>query len=330
MAIRIIRAGVLTTVQDLGRPMFRGQAVPTSGAMDQLSARLANKAVGNPDGSALIEFNYGGASFSVECDLLIAYSGYGAIYTVNGVDLPCNRPLFIPAGTSITLKENLQGSRSYLAVAGGWKVTEIMGSRSTYLSGGFGGFEGRALEANDLLINEACMSPLSKSILEHLKSSEINFPKWSISDSRFVLKNEVRVVPAQEFLWFDAISIISLLTKSFVVNAQGNRMGIPIDGPLMSRRKTDELLSTAVTIGTIQVTGNGNLVLLMADAQTTGGYPRIAQVASVDLVACAQMRPNKEIFFKEISSDEAEELYLEREMHLKQLDATIAYKFMIE
>lgn len=330
MVISILRPGMLTTVQDLGRVMFRGQAVPTSGAMDQLSARLANKAVGNTDGSAVIEFHYGGASLVAESAILIAYSGYGALFQVNGINLPCNRPVFIPAGTVINLSENMQGVRSYLAVAGGWEVPEILGSKSTYLPAGFGGFEGRALKAGDLLTSNAHLRPLSQSILNLLAGSNINFPKWSISDSRFLIKNEVRVVPAQEFLWFDALSIINLLTKPFVLNAQGNRMGIPVDGPLMNRRKSSELLSTAVVAGTLQVTGNGKLMLLMADAQTTGGYPRIAQVAAVDLPVCAQMRPNKEIYFKEISSDEAEELYLEREMHLKQLDAAIAYKFSNE
>jgi antagonist of KipI len=330
MQIKIIKPGLLTSIQDLGRPLFRGQAVPIAGAMDQLSARLANKIIGNHEGAAVIEFTYANASFVTQTDVLVAFTGYGAQWQVNGLNLPANRPVFMQSGTSVTLVSTEVGARSYLAVLGGWQVPDVLGSKSTYLMAGFGGYQGRVLKTDDVLKNDTRLSMRSKTILDMLKGDSLNYPKWSIANTRFLLSNQIKVVPAQEFTWFDSNSIINFLSKPFTLTNQSNRMGLNFDGSVMDRIKKDELLSTAVTMGTVQVNGEGNLILLMAEGQTTGGYPRIAQVAAVDLHLCAQLKPNDQVFFKEISREEAETLYLEREIYLKQLAATIEHQLYIK
>jgi len=131
-----------------------------------------------------------------------------------------------------------------------------------------------------------------------------------------------------ESSWFDSESVRTLFCESFTMTMQSNRMGYRLKGSMMQRVNSSELLSTAVTMGTIQVTGNGDLILLMADCQTTGGYPRIAQVASVDLPLCGQLKPGDQIFFKEISRAEAEMLYIEREQNLQKVKAALRVRFL--
>jgi antagonist of KipI len=330
MQIRIIKPGLLSTIQDMGRDLYLSQAVPVSGAMDSLSARIANKAVGNTDNEAVIEFTYADAAFIVETDLLIAYAGDGAILKVDDKKLPPERPIYIPAGTIIKLTNMPTGCRTYLTVAGGWDVPDVLGSKSTYLTAGFGGLEGRAFKACDELNNGKLLSNITQKIIGKLKADHINYTKWSIPRQLLLPadRKSIRVVAANEFDWFDKQSIVGFLSTAYVIGQRSNRMGYHLEGATIDRIKKDELLSTAVTPGTIQITGNGSMVLLMADCQTTGGYPRIAQVAAVDIPLCAQLKPGDAIYFKQINRDEAEMLYLERERDLQRLTTAVHYKFL--
>jgi len=329
MEICILKPGVLSTIQDLGRMDYLNQAIPVSGAMDQLSARIANKAVGNSEGDAVIEFTYAAAEFKAETEILIAYAGDGATIYANGEKLPTERPIFVLAETVIKLINNPDGARTYLAIAGGWNVPEVLGSKSTYLTAAFGGYEGRILKTGDHLKSSENLSETSISILNRLRGNTIKYLQWSIPKALLLPKDHktIRVVPAREFTWFDSQSIIGFLSDSFSIGLNSNRMGYHLEGNKINRIKNDELLSTAVFPGTIQVTGSGNLVLLMADCQTTGGYPRIAQVASVDLPLCAQLKPGDHIRFSEISKEDAEFLYIEREKELARLTLAINSKF---
>ncbi|MBC6111440.1 biotin-dependent carboxyltransferase family protein [Pedobacter fastidiosus] len=329
MEIKILKPGMLSSIQDLGRMDYLDQAIPVSGAMDQLSARIANKAVGNSDSDAVIEFTYAAAEFKAETEILIAYAGDGATLSVNGEKLQAERPIFIPSETVIKLVNNPDGARTYLAVAGGWNVPEVLGSNSTYLTAGFGGYGGRTLKAGDHLKSFLNLSESSSIILRELKGDKIKYLSWNIPKALLLPQDRktIRVFPAKEFTWFDSQSIIGFLSDSFSIGLNSNRMGYHLEGNKINRVEKDELLSTAVFPGTIQVTGSGNLVLLMADCQTTGGYPRIAQVASVDLPLCAQLKPGNSIRFSEISKEEAEFLYIEREKELARLTLAINSRF---
>lgn len=329
MQVTIVKPGLLSTIQDLGRSAFLAEAVPISGAMDPLSARLANLSIGNLETDAVIEFTYGNASFHCDTDILLAFCGAGATLMVGNEKLPAARALFLPAKTTVTLINNENGARTYLAVAGGWDLPLVLLSRSTYLQGNFGGYNGRALKMNDVLNNQNDLTKTSKIILSELKGTKIKFTSWGVYEvlSNLKDKNNIRIIPGREFSWFEAQSINDFLCAAFLVDIKSDRMGISLKGPLIKRINFAELLSTAVCPGTIQVNGNGELILLMADCQTTGGYPRIAQVAMVDLPKCAQLKPGDPISFTEISYLEAEQLYLEQEVEMKKLAATIYMKY---
>ncbi|SEL14391.1 antagonist of KipI [Parapedobacter koreensis] len=317
---------MMSTIQDMGRWGYLSQGVPISGAMDRLAARIANLAVGNTGEQAVIEFTYGNAAFQAETDILLAYSGDGAILEANSTPLPPDRPLFIPTGTYIHLATNPSGCRSYLAVAGGWDVPEALGSRSTYTTAAIGGLQGRALQGGDMLQACSSLTDITVELFRRLQRQTINYPPWGIARWLFLSKkrNTVRIVPAHEFTWFRGESVVNFLSSPFTVSTTSNRMGYQLDGPPTHRFVSRELLSTAVAPGTIQVTGNGSLVLLMADCQTTGGYPRIAQVAAVDMPLCAQFKPGDIIYFKEISRIEAEKLYIHHENQLSKLAIALA------
>jgi antagonist of KipI len=186
MQIRILKPGLMSTIQDMGRYQYLSQAVPVSGAMDRLSACMANKALGNGDNAAVVEFTYADAAFIAETDLLISYAGDGAVLTSEEHQLPAGRPLFILSGTIIKLINAPSGSRIYLAVAGGWDVPEILGSKSTYLAAGFGGLDGRVLQQGDILKNEQRLTDGTKKIWESLKGDKVSYPGWSITGQSFL------------------------------------------------------------------------------------------------------------------------------------------------
>jgi len=326
MQIRITKPGLLSTIQDMGRLMYFAQAVPVSGAMDKLSARMANKAIGNVDEAAVIEFTYATAEFIAETDILISYAGDGAFLQTEQLHIPAEKPVFIPRGTIVKLVNNPTGSRTYLAIAGGFDVPQVLGSRSTYLTGAFGGLEGRQLKKDDVLCAHEQLSAISAKIMTQLKGNYIKYTRWGLSRYSFLPVNRkvIHVIPANEMSWFEAESIINFLSAPFTLSDRSNRMGYHLQGPIINRLVNEELLSTAVTPGTIQVTGHGNPLLLMADCQTTGGYPRIAQVAAVDLPLCAQLKPGDRILFEEISLADAEMLYIGRERDLQKVTTAIA------
>jgi antagonist of KipI len=329
MKIRIKRAGLMATIQDLGRHYYLSQGVPVSGAMDGLSAQIANLSLGNDANDAVIEFTQSGASFVTEDDMLICLSGSGACLKTEIRRLPLHRPLFIPAGTNLYLENAPPGSRSYLAVAGGWQVPEALGSRSTYITARFGGLDGRFLKEKDILKSTGRFTAATTAIWNDLKGNAINYPNWGVARDLFLpgdLKS-IRVMRGREFDWFDKASTGSFFSAEYVLGHNSNRMGYQLVGKPMQRAIEGELLSTAVTPGTIQVTNNGDLVLLMADCQTTGGYPRIASVAAVDLPLCAQLKPGDAINFKEISWKEAEKLYIQHQLELRKLAVTIRQRY---
>jgi len=330
MRIRIIKPGLLSTIQDMGRSAYLSQAVPVSGAMDSLSARIANCAIGNADDAAVIEFTYAGAELVTETDLLIAYAGDGAILSLAVGDIPCERPVFIPAGSTIKLVNNPSGSRTYLAIAGGFDVPEILGSRSTYTRAVIGGYNGRQLQAGDVLNSIDQLSSTAKNILKMLHGDYPDYPNWSLARQLLLPtdKKAIRVVRAHEFSWFDKASTDAFLSTPYTLSLRSDRMGYLLEGTAINREVNTELLSTAVTPGTIQVTGSGSMVLLMADCQTTGGYPRIAQVALVDMPLCGQLKPGDAIYFYAIIRQEAEMLYIEQEKKLLKLANTVNSKFL--
>ena len=329
MRIKIIKPGIFSTVQDLGRTQFLDQAVPVSGVMDQVSARIANLLVGKDAGAALIEIVDGNFECITQADVLMALVSGNAYFEIGNNAAPINRPLFIPKGSIIQLKNNIAGRYAYLAVAGGWDVPEVLGSKSTFVTAAFGGHNGRLLKKDDELVATQTLSKQNEILFQHFKSETVNWPAWSVPARQFLSasNSKIRIIMGREFDWFEDLSVTDFLTKPYQFT-NANRMGYRLEGSKIFRKKSqqNELLSTAVVPGTIQVTGDGSLILLMADCQTTGGYPRLAKVAEVDLPICAQLKPGHSIHFELINLQEAEKLYLDLQSDLQKLATAIQLK----
>jgi antagonist of KipI len=330
MGLRILKPGVLSTIQDLGRWGYQAAGVPVSGAMDRYSMQLANMLCGNPPGLPVIETAWHGAQFLAESDLLLSCCGGGASLHVNGVAVPHDRPVFIPAYSLLTLDPTRRGFYTYLAVAGGFRAGQVMGSASTYTPSKLGGIGGNALQAGLMLDAGMDKTGLSLRIEASLQQEPglVSYPAWGIGQDAVSIDNTViRATEGPEYHWFDPAAADAFWQSFFTLSVRSNRMGSRLEGHRIQATAAGELLSTAVTRGTVQVTLDGTPVVLMADAQTTGGYPRIAQVAAVDIPQLVQLRPGEGFRFSRISGEQAEELYLEQETKLRQVQRNIALRF---
>ncbi len=330
MSLRIIKPGISTTLQDAGRPGFQAAGVPVSGAMDTDSMRMANILCGNEPGLVVLETTLHGAEWLVEEEQLIAISGGGASLLINNHPVPFNRAIRVKACSLLSLKPAQTGCRSYLAVAGGFKAKSDLNSMSTYKTASFGGHEGRALKAGDLLKWNPEKTSLSEKIRNSLvlNGHDFTVAGWSMDFYTPAKEKIIHVFKGPEWDWYDDLIKEKLFTDSFGISNQSDRMGYRLTGSLLTLSKKREMISTAVCMGTIQVTHEGNLVMLMADAQTTGGYPRLAMVAAIDLPACAQLRPGDRCSFAQITIEEAEISLLQKEKKFRQIEKSIALKFL--
>ncbi|MBA2871135.1 antagonist of KipI [Anoxybacillus calidus] len=331
MGIRVVRSGLLTTIQDLGRFGFQKDGVVVSGAMDQIAHRIANILVGNEESEGTLEMTLIGPTLTFEEDALIAICGGEFEASIDGHEVPLWRPIFIKQGSVLTIGHCRVGCRAYLAVAGGFHIPEVMNSQSTYLLARIGGFQGRALQKGDMLL---LREPRRKhdSLLFHKKITLLPFiaMNWGISFELrayfYETPKTIRVIRGAQFADFTKQSQEHFLTQPYEVTPQSNRMGYCLDGPLLERKQSTEMVSEAVTFGTVQVPAEGKPIVLMADRQTTGGYPKIAQVIAVDLPILAQTRPGEMVVFRDISFEEAQQLYLQRELELNQCKKGIISK----
>ncbi|MRX53890.1 KipI antagonist [Bacillus sp. HMSC76G11] len=322
MTIKVNKSGLLTSIQDLGRYGSQKYGVIASGAMDTLSHRIANMLVGNSENEAAVEMTMLGAHFEFQSDSMISICGGDLSPILNDRPAKMWRPLFVKKGSLLTFGGAKKGCRAYLAVAGGIEVPEVMGSKSTYLRAGIGGYEGRAIENGDIL-SVGKMSEQSIKLHEALHDSALYSEiEWSASPEfiPFLREDEsVRVIKGRQFEDFSEESKSMIFSETFKITPKSDRMGYRMEGPKLTLEDKTEMISEAVSFGTIQVPADGNPIILLADRQTTGGYPKIAQVASVDLPYLAQFKPGEVVRFKEISLEEAQELLIDRERRLHLL-----------
>lgn len=317
MSIKVLKSGLLTTIQDLGRYGHQKSGMIVSGAMDTLALRIGNLLLGNSVNHAGIECTLLGPVILFENNQLIAITGADLSPQIDGLPVAMWRPIYAPKGSKLSFGKAITGCRSYITVYGGFDVPEVLSSRSTYLRASIGGWEGRALKADDVIrFMQPYLHPLKKF-------------SWSAGISIYpdLSTTTIRVIKGPEFEQFNEKSTIKFFNEPFTVSKEADRMGYRLDGPSMQMVKPKEMLSAAVTFGTIQVPQQGTPIVLMADHQTTGGYPRIAQVASTDLTLLAQMQSGHKINFKLITLAEAHALLAERKQQLQQLEQTIALKY---
>jgi antagonist of KipI len=311
MEIAVLRAGQASSIQDLGRVGRRDAGVPSSGAMDSMALRVANLLVGNSERAAGIEFAFTGPELEFGADTLVALGGCRC----DGV--PSWQPITVRAGQRIRFGACVEGVYGCIAVAGGIDVPEVLGSRSTYLRGGFGGHDGRLLRDGDRLrardLSDSFVAPVG---VAHWRVDPRILPAYSRAP-------QVRVTPGAQASEFPR----GFFETDYIVSPQSDRMGLRLSGEKMIRQSGGDLLSMAVAPGTIQIPPDGEPLLLMADAQTIGGYPQIAHVIAVDLPLVAQARPGDAVRFVESSLEEAHRLWHAREHALALLRQGLALKF---
>ena len=318
---------MLTTVQDLGRTGHQRYGVPVSGVMDSWALRIANMMVGNDPGDAGLETTLAGPTISFDEETLIAIAGAELGAVAADVHLPLRHPVWLAAGSTVAFRGGPQGCRAIIAVAGGIAVPEVLGSRCTYVRATLGGVEGRALRKGDVL-PLGSPSPWARRMMAAL-AREDGLPgvaSWGVGPStqpQYSAAPVVRLLDGTHSDYLTPSSREQLFGRSFRVSPQSDRMGYRLEGPELALSEPLELLSEGVTFGTMQLPPGGAPIVLMADAQTTGGYPRIGEVASVDLPLLAQLRPGDHVRFRRCSLDEAQSAYLAREQELAQLQSAI-------
>lgn len=305
-AITVVQPGLFTTVQDLGRRGHRAAGVPLSGAADSVSLLLANLLVGNPEDAAGLECTLLGPTLRFECDATVAV--VGAVFP----GLPAIRAVRVTAGTEIVLGHATSGCRGYLAVAGGVDVPPVLGSRSTLVAAGFGGHAGRPLKAGDrLAVGDAAATRVESRRVMASVAAELDTVRRSCL---------LRVIPGEQA----DIAGEAMWSRSFLASSRSDRMGLRLDGePLSNAGHDGAMKSVAVFPGTVQLPPDGRPIVLLADAQTIGGYPVVGQVIEADLPLAAQLRPGDGVQLRPVAIDEAREAFQEREAAISVLRASL-------
>ncbi|MDF3834787.1 biotin-dependent carboxyltransferase family protein [Cupriavidus basilensis] len=317
--IEVVRIGPLASVQDLGRDGYRSVGLSSCGAMDKVALEIGNILLGNDATSAGIEMTVPPTVLRFHVRTSIALTGAVASATLNGE--ACVQPwwcMTVDEGDELEIKRTRYGARSYLAVKGGIDSCQVLGSRSTDLKVGFGGYEGRALRKGDRI-------PL----LSRMSDGERIHPFGVLSpwealpiDGHTALESEemvVRVLPASEYGKFTRESIDELWSTGWTVESESNRIGYRLKGPALRLSASLEMLSHGIVPGVIQVPPSGQPIIAMADAQASGGYPKIGTVIEADLWRLAQTNLGKQIRFKECTLEQAVDAYTELRRYINHL-----------
>lgn len=321
MSILVQKSGLLTTVQDLGRQGFRRFGINPNGAMDKQAVHLINILLGNDETKAVLEMHFPAPLLEFEEDAIIALGGADFGASFNNNEIENWRPFFIKKGSVLEFKKRTFGNRAYLAVKGGFKIEDWFSSTSTNLTANIGGFAGRALQKNDrLLFNQRTKD---KGQITNYKISRSLIPNYQKSPAK------VRVIGGAEFELLTAIHEQIFLMQNYWVSRESDRMGFRLTGEPLFLIENQELISSATDFGTIQLLPDGQLIILMADHQTSGGYPRIAHVVSADLPILAQLGANDKIGFEMIALDEAEDLTLAFEKDLNWLRIGVNFNYVV-
>jgi len=295
----VLAPGLWTTVQDQGRPGFQHLGIPVGGALDPISLRAANRLVGNAPGAAALEVAYLGPTLAVEADA-IRLSIVGAAATIevlteigasDGERIEPLRSVRLGRGEVLRIGALSGGSVLYVAIEGGFDIAPVLGSLSTCVRGGFGGWQGRALLAGDRL-------PLCRA--KATTREEVRLDRLDLAPpGRF------RVIPGPQNEYFSEQDLARFFEARYTISAS-DRMGMHLSGPALAHRRSSDIVSDAVAPGSIQVTGGGQPIVLLADRQTTGGYPKIATVISADLPALGRLAVGATVGFEPVTLAHAE------------------------
>jgi antagonist of KipI len=309
---RVIKPGMLTSIQDLGRWGFQSRGVPVAGPMDSYSHRLANALAGNVAGAATLEVTLIGPELLFDDERVVGVAGAQFELTVNGRAVAANAPFAVTAGSRLQFGRRLRGTRAYVAVGGGIGVTPVLGSRATHLASRMGGLDGRSLEAGDRL-------PLGDpgSQVRRHAPAKVGMLRWP-GDVRAMPDGHarIRILPGPQSDYFAEDALRALQAAPYAVGQDSDRMGFRLEGAPLRHLHGADIISDATPMGALQVPASGLPILLMADRQTTGGYAKIATVITADLDLAGQLGPGDTISFVVCSLGEAVAALVARERML--------------
>ena len=310
MGLRIIKAGIADSIQDMGRYGYQQLGISPGGVMDRIAAIIANTLVGNKMGEPVLEMHFPAATILFETSMMIAITGADFGATINGMEVLINQPILVPSNTELRFTKHKKGSKVYLSVEEGFETQNWLGSSSTSFQLKKGGVEGRYLLKNDFI-------PFKNK--EDLEIDTLMHLPWRASMAEFYTNNRIDCIIGAEYALLEKISQKSLVTNQFKISNQSNRMGYRLEGQALLLSDKKECVSSAVSFGTIQLLPNAQMIILMADHQTTGGYPRIGQVTTSSLPTLAQVSPGDSISFELVTQEEAEAIFLQQQQNLQQL-----------
>ena len=305
MGIRILKGGMYTTVQDLGRTGYQSQGFPVAGVMDVRSFKIANLLLDNPENEAVLEFTLIGPTLEFTSATIVAITGGDFQPEVNGEPAPMYTALYMNKGDILKFKSARTGSRGYIAFSSYLDIPVVMGSRCTSTKSGIGGFKGRKLQAGDYINFR-----IKRRYLPFFLSRKLELDEFDQEEA------EIRVIMGPQDDMFSRQGIETFLNSEYTVTSDFDRMGCRLEGPFIAQKETSDIISDGTVFGSVQVPSHGKPIILLADRQTTGGYAKIATVASVDIPKVVQRKTDHKIRFRAITVEEAQELYLKEVQEL--------------
>lgn len=322
MSLRIIKPGVLDTIQDLGRWGYQHLGINPGGVMDRFTARMVNSLAGNEHHEAVIEMHFPAPVILFEKETLLVIGGADFAPTINGEAIPILHPILVSKNSILQFTRRSKGARCYLAVHGGFQLNSWLNSYSTNLKAGMGGIDGRPFQ-KDTLIH------FRKSIPYHdsLRKTGFTILPWQADDQLHNSPpNKIHILTGSEWNLLTEQSKEHLVNEIFTITPASDRMGYRMRGKPLETSTQKDQISSAVSFGTIQLLSSGQLIILMAEHQTAGGYPKIGHVISAHLPILAQLNPSDSIEFKITNHAYAEELLLNQEQHLLQLENACKFR----
>ena len=308
MGIRILKGGMLTTVQDLGRTGYQSQGFSVAGVMDVRSFKIANLLLDNPENEAVLEFTLIGPTLEFTSATIIAITGGDFQPMINEEPAPMYTAIYVNKGDILKFGSAKTGSRGYIAFSSYLDIPVVMGSRCTNLKSKIGGFKGRKLQAGDYIGFR-----IKRRYLRFFLSRKLEPEKF---DEDAV---KVRVVMGPQESKFSKQGIETFLSSEYTVTSEFDRMGCRLDGAYIAPKESSDIISDGIAFGSIQVPAHGKPIILLADRQTTGGYAKIATVASVDIPKIVQRKTDHKIRFEAITVQEAQKLYLKEQKELDKM-----------
>ena len=299
--IHVEAPGLFTTIQDLGRPGYGTLGVSASGAADPIALRLGNQLVGNPENTGALEMTLLGGAFAFSEETLLAITGSDFAPTLDGVAVPLWSSFSVSPRQRLHVGSTRTGARCYLCIQGGIVLKNFLGSASTHILSGLGGLQGRALQKGDVL---TVGPPLPRFAPRKLSSHGIE---------QLTAREKLRVTEGPQWDWFSESSREFLFTSGYRVTEEANRMGLRLDGTKISINSHEPMITEGVSLGAIQIPPDGQPIILFVEQQTTGGYPKIANIISADISSVGQLRPRDEIRFERVTMAQAHRLLLEQE-----------------